>query len=337
MSGSYVCTCLTEWLSDNISCPACRSKIDQEPFFNVQLRDLCNTLFEMCQKISNDELIDTKRHKLLQVESYNKDVSSNNKFKSVFKNIGQAVVDMSDGVARCSNCHWEVEGDRCPNCNIAIGNRNELNIVSDDDTDLDGSRLGFMGPVDHWNTSDDEDFENYDSEIERRLRNNDEPDEDDLAFVVDDDDLGEEYTDDEDSEDDEVENREPQSPSSPNYHNLRRRDDEDDDDEDEQITTRRRYTPTFILDDEWEDTRDSDELEDLEDHQGLLRNSRFNQSSDDQDEDAESWNGFQRSSDIEAALSVMDVENPYELESDEDTNINIGRRGKAIRISDEDD
>ncbi|CAM9018263.1 unnamed protein product [Wickerhamomyces anomalus] len=118
----------------NQTCPACRSELVEEPYLNVHVQDMVNTLVDTCQKISSLSQ-NVLRDRALKVKQYKLDVTHDNLFKRVFKSTGHAVVDISDGVARCSNCHWEVRGNRCPNCHIHLRNT-YIDEISSADTDF---------------------------------------------------------------------------------------------------------------------------------------------------------------------------------------------------------
>jgi len=184
---------------------------------------MVNTLIETSRKISviPDEVL---RDREMKIKYYKKDVGSNNLFKRVFKNTGYALVDTSDGVARCSNCHWEVDGNRCPNCNIHLRNTH-IEEISSPNTDLEL-----------------DDFENRHAHAgrwfipsEEERSEDEEPDEDDDSFI-DDGELGETNGDDQDI--DYISSRDSSPVRQPG----------------------RRYVPTFITEEEdpWEDHSDED-------------------------------------------------------------------------------
>ncbi|SCU97395.1 LADA_0H06062g1_1 [Lachancea dasiensis] len=119
---NYCYDCLSNWLVSNnaneLTCPQCRTPLKDAPSLNSALQELLNTVIEICG------LNDT--HDLLRGQSitqYKEDYENETLFKNVFKNTAVAVVDDDDGVARCSNCHWEVEGDVCPHCSARMRNR----------------------------------------------------------------------------------------------------------------------------------------------------------------------------------------------------------------------
>lgn len=141
---------------------------------------MVNSLIDTFKTLTTvpEEILKDRDYKIKQ---YKKDLNSNNLFKKVFKMTGRAVIDTSDGVARCSNCHWEVHGDRCPNCNIRLRNA-YLDEISSPNTDFDELHEEFRHS--HLNLYGDSE-ESADDDFDR--------DTEDDAFI-DDGELGEEQS-----------------------------------------------------------------------------------------------------------------------------------------------
>ncbi|KAH3667111.1 hypothetical protein WICMUC_005458 [Wickerhamomyces mucosus] len=123
--------CITNWLvSSNqggTSCPSCRTDITEPPYLNLQIQGICNTLLETMGNL-NDSKVPTEliKDRDEKIREYKRDLKRKRLYKNVFKSTGQAVVDQSDGVARCSHCHWEVHGNYCSNCNIRLRNPHDI-------------------------------------------------------------------------------------------------------------------------------------------------------------------------------------------------------------------
>ncbi|QPG73086.1 hypothetical protein FOA43_000391 [Brettanomyces nanus] len=85
------------------------------------------------RKVAIDKFLNEKN------EDYEKDHKSEVPlFDKTFVKFSEAVIDSSDGVPRCSVCHWEVHGDTCENCGRTIlrnpsSTRNSNMIMDDDD------------------------------------------------------------------------------------------------------------------------------------------------------------------------------------------------------------
>ncbi|SCU89127.1 LAME_0E02300g1_1 [Lachancea meyersii CBS 8951] len=136
---NYCYDCISNWLVSNnaseLTCPQCRSPLEHPPALNATLQHLLSVVIEIGAG-SDPQLGRTRAQSIAQ---YKNDVENNILYKDVFNNTAVAVVDDDDGVARCSNCHWEVEGDVCPHCNARMRNRTreydedeEEEILTDD-------------------------------------------------------------------------------------------------------------------------------------------------------------------------------------------------------------
>ncbi|CCE64562.1 hypothetical protein TPHA_0I00560 [Tetrapisispora phaffii CBS 4417] len=138
---NYCYGCLKSWFTSNetteLSCPQCRSSVGSEPNLNSVLQQGMNCLVEVMKQETGDDDSGEKDYssffdaiKAAEIE-YKADKDDNNLFGSVFSNSALAVVDEDDdGIARCSNCHWELDpdfeeedGNVCPHCNVRIRNR----------------------------------------------------------------------------------------------------------------------------------------------------------------------------------------------------------------------
>lgn len=120
---NYCYECISNWLVSNnaneLTCPQCRSPLKEPPALNVALQNLLNYVVDN-YAISS---LQTDGMRAESVDQYRDDNFSGRLFKNVFNNTAMAIVDDDDGVARCSNCHWEVEGDVCPHCSARMRNR----------------------------------------------------------------------------------------------------------------------------------------------------------------------------------------------------------------------
>ncbi|CUS21457.1 LAQU0S03e03048g1_1 [Lachancea quebecensis] len=120
---NYCYECISNWLVSNnaneLTCPQCRSPLKEQPALNVALQNLLNYVLDS-YGIGSSQNDSTRAE---SVSKYRDDSYLDRLFKNVFNNTAMAVVDDDDGVARCSNCHWEVEGDICPHCSARMRNR----------------------------------------------------------------------------------------------------------------------------------------------------------------------------------------------------------------------
>ncbi len=140
---NYCYECLSNWLSNNrssmseLTCPQCRSVLTAEPVLNVALQQIVDLMVDIVTDSGSQSgsegvksSISMDLRSLLHqreeaVAEYKSDLAANTLFKSIFKNTAEAIIDEDDdGIARCSNCQWEVEGPVCPNCDATIRNYN---------------------------------------------------------------------------------------------------------------------------------------------------------------------------------------------------------------------
>ncbi|KAH3673387.1 hypothetical protein WICPIJ_009839, partial [Wickerhamomyces pijperi] len=117
------------------------------------------------------EFITTDREN--KIKKYKRDLKTKKLYNNVFKNSAQAVIDKSDGVARCSNCHWEVEGNYCENCNTRLRNPNRIQEEFFD-SDIDSDDRHHVVRYVNGNNDEDDD-ENSDTQ----------PNSDDADFIDD--------------------------------------------------------------------------------------------------------------------------------------------------------
>ncbi|RCK57750.1 RING finger protein PSH1 [Candida viswanathii] len=135
---SFCYDCIYQWFSNKVNCPTCRHEIENKPTLNLQLKEICKNLLDMIidSRLENHEVL--KNHKLESENNYNLDVRNKSLFGDLF-NSTVTLIDNSDGVPRCGNCHWEAHGPVCQHC----GTRFRVNPHSrfgggyDDDDDED--------------------------------------------------------------------------------------------------------------------------------------------------------------------------------------------------------
>ncbi|AMD22395.1 HGR056Cp [Eremothecium sinecaudum] len=132
---NYCYYCISNWLNNNsgeLSCPQCRASISTMPALNVTLQQNLDSLLDVLDKseLEVTALLDAKEECLTE---YKNDLANNELYRKVFDNTAMAVIDDEDGVARCSNCNWEVEGPVCPHCNARMRNRVNEDILNSDE------------------------------------------------------------------------------------------------------------------------------------------------------------------------------------------------------------
>lgn len=114
---SFCYGCLNAWFESKVNCPTCRKDMETAPVLNIQLRDISKTISD----VVIDSLSNQTQKKLLQdtrqerVDEFDQDNRNNRLFGDSFKST-LTLVDTSDGVPRCGNCHWEAHGSVCLHC-----------------------------------------------------------------------------------------------------------------------------------------------------------------------------------------------------------------------------
>lgn len=113
---SFCYECCSSWFENKATCPTCRHELEVPPTLNVQLKEISSHLVETLIDHGDDnekqELI--SRRDVANVQ-YQDDVKNGRLYGEAFKNV-LTIVDKSDGVPRCGNCHWEAHGSECLHC-----------------------------------------------------------------------------------------------------------------------------------------------------------------------------------------------------------------------------
>ncbi|KAM9919244.1 hypothetical protein OXX59_008086 [Metschnikowia pulcherrima] len=114
---SFCYGCLDSWFETKVNCPTCRKDMAEPPVLNIQLREVSKSLTDMVIDTLEDakykeELIAARQQVIDEFEQATK---SRSLFRDAFDS-AQTLVDRSDGVPRCGNCHWEAHGSECLHC-----------------------------------------------------------------------------------------------------------------------------------------------------------------------------------------------------------------------------
>lgn len=157
---SFCYDCIYQWFSNKVNCPTCRHEIENKPTLNLQLKEICKSLLDMIidAKLENYEVL--KNHKLESENNYNLDVRNKSLFGDLF-NTTMTLIDTSDGVPRCGNCHWEAHGPICQHCGtrFRINPNSRFGAGYDDDDDEDEENFqdviaGYHREVDAYDSED---------------------------------------------------------------------------------------------------------------------------------------------------------------------------------------
>lgn len=132
---SFCYRCLNSWFENKLNCPTCRTELKEPPTLNIHLRDISKTLTDVfLDSLENPTAGNILRDaRTQQVEEYEKAVKSKRALFGKSFQLVPMIVDTSDGVPRCGNCHWEAHGSVCLHCGEPIRNPSEDGYFDSDD------------------------------------------------------------------------------------------------------------------------------------------------------------------------------------------------------------
>lgn len=117
---SFCYDCSSSWFENKVTCPTCRHELVTQPILNVLLRDISENIVNLIldqgqEQFTDEELMELKQRRDDCLRNYQYDLKNKKLFGDAFKSV-LTMVDRSDGVARCANCHWEAHGSECLHC-----------------------------------------------------------------------------------------------------------------------------------------------------------------------------------------------------------------------------
>lgn len=163
---SFCYGCLNSWFETKVNCPTCRQDMELVPVLNLQLREVSKTITDLVIDSMEDELHkkELQDARAAAVEEYDHDVRKNSLFGEAFNN-APTLVDKSDGVPRCGNCHWEAHGDVCLHCGARFRiPRSDLYFDSDDGDAYNEDQE----EVELYGIADDNAYDSQDSFLDNR-------------------------------------------------------------------------------------------------------------------------------------------------------------------------
>lgn len=179
---SFCYGCLNSWFETKVNCPTCRMDMEQPPLLNIQLREISKNITDIIIDSLEDDLHQKELRDARQtvIDEYEQDNRQKRLFGEAFNN-APTLVDKSDGVPRCGNCHWEAHGSVCLHCGARFRiPRSDLYFDSDDGDayNEDHEEVELSGIADDTYDSQDSFVDNREIADIDRDRNN--ADDDDL-------------------------------------------------------------------------------------------------------------------------------------------------------------
>lgn len=137
---SFCYDCVNSWFENKLNCPTCRQDIEHKPILNLHLKDIGRSIVELLVETTIDENEKNRliKHRDRSIKIYDDDKSNNLLFGDLF-DIATTLIDTSDGVPRCGNCHWEARGDMCNHCGQRLRSGiedNDSDAYDEDDEEL---------------------------------------------------------------------------------------------------------------------------------------------------------------------------------------------------------
>lgn len=109
--------CLYSWFGVKMNCPTCREDSENKPTLNVPLRQISRYISDLIIEMTTDkeERDRITAHRDEAINEYQQDFERKSLFGDAFQS-ALTLIDRSDGVPRCGNCHWEAHGTVCLHC-----------------------------------------------------------------------------------------------------------------------------------------------------------------------------------------------------------------------------
>ncbi|KAG9293689.1 hypothetical protein G9A89_019026 [Geosiphon pyriformis] len=104
--------CLRDWTKIRRECPTCRKKITHPPTLSFLVKQQVETFVE---RLPADEREIANQRLKTKEEMFN---NLEDPWMGLFAEPASAIIDIADGVRRCSRCAWEVVGSRCIQCGL---------------------------------------------------------------------------------------------------------------------------------------------------------------------------------------------------------------------------
>ncbi|KAK9473269.1 uncharacterized protein V1510DRAFT_415563 [Dipodascopsis tothii] len=152
---TFCYSCLLEWFMKSKTCPSCRLNVTSRPYISFKTKETVELLIDNLGLYDESEDVESIRKQQRDqagIVSRDKQLTGH-LFPGMFqKRTNQPFFeDVEDGVRRCPDCHWELEGRHCSNCDLTI----ELDSDEQEESQNSAELSAFSGED---NDSEDEDL-----------------------------------------------------------------------------------------------------------------------------------------------------------------------------------
>lgn len=172
---SFCYECLFAWFENKMNCPTCRHELEHLPVLNLKLKEVSKSLFDMMIDIAPTEDKDSMiSQRQTAIKGYEHDREAKRLFGDLFKSV-VTLLDTSDGVPRCGNCHWEANGSECLHCGARFRNP----LQDSDDEVFYNTQGGVHDDDDDMNSQGEDRYDSDDSFVDSRPAEDIERDRDD--------------------------------------------------------------------------------------------------------------------------------------------------------------
>lgn len=167
---SFCYGCLDSWFKNKLNCPTCRHNLVEPPTLNKGLREVSNGITELFFESLQDEEQKSKLKEIkkTQEDEFEEALKSKIKLFSDSFLLAPRLIDTSDGVPRCGNCHWEVHGSVCLHCGQSVRHPGSDGYYDSSDGDAyneDEQEVELFGVTGDAYDSEDSFVDNRDDEV----------------------------------------------------------------------------------------------------------------------------------------------------------------------------
>ncbi|KAG5517858.1 hypothetical protein PMAC_000312 [Pneumocystis sp. 'macacae'] len=156
--------CILDWLLHKRTCPTCRQSICQRPALAYLVQEMVDVFVRRMEaQDPNGEGYTARMHQREQRQRV-----EDNK-ESLFYNLfietpgfAGVLCDREDGVIRCMQCYWEIEGSTCAHCGFQFSDENSGSLDDFSDRQIVLGSHGCPDSLDHDNVSSELDDYDYD-------------------------------------------------------------------------------------------------------------------------------------------------------------------------------